>query len=428
MKSNLIICLTVALGLFSLSGPALAQQLSMDDFVPPAQGGTTEVKGEVSEDEGVIKAEKAQDGLNHAYEMLMAEDEEGVRQILVPSGMAVISVAKGIYSVYDNRNATLLSKRAAYVKAMLKAQKAMLEHRDGSLNMCAKGVKESLITVDTGADENVANTSEKVEESCLEMVGGMLRGSVLYSVEDRPGEKKVIVAVASSTRTRDAVKNMGGAVVETNDPKKAWAAIVSQITNGVIPPLGCRLITNPDTGENIVIGFGSAIVRRNKNAKVADKLAGVAKKQARMRSRNALVSFLKGDLIYWAGGFDEKQVEASEQFQVTDKEDQASGEKEIQALEESRDVFINALSATDAYASVSAGHVPPGVKTKVFIDKTGDWAVAVSVYSKSMEKMATKSRESGSGQGQAIKVEGGKNDAAPNPKGPSGSVSQEKEL
>ena len=428
MKSIKFAIFAVALILVLIPGAALAQQLSMDDFVPPAQGGTTAVEGQVSEDQGVVKAEKAQDGLNHAYEMLMAEDEEGVRQILVPSGLAVISVAKSIYSVYDNRNATLMSKRAAYVKAMLKAQKAMIEHRDGSLSVCAKGVEESMLTIDTGAGENMANTSEVVIEKCMEMVGGMLRGSVLYSVEDRPGEKKVIVSVASSTKTRDAVKHLGGAVVESNDPQRAWAAIVSQITNGVIPPLGCRLITNPETGENIVIGFGSAIVRHNKNPKVADKLADVAKKQARMRSRNALVSFLKGDKVYWAGGFDETQLEASEQFEVVDGEDTASGEDEIKARDESRDVFINALGATDVYAAVTAGRVPPGVKTKIFLDKTKDWAIAVSVYSKSMERQATQAKDSKSRDGRPIKVEGGVNDSAPNPAGPSGTVSKDTDL
>ena len=426
--------------MISLTGSlASAQQLSLDDFVPPAQGGSTQVKEDVVEEEGVIKSKTAQDGLNHAYQSLMDEGEEGVRHVIVPSGQAIISVAHGLYTVYDNRNATLLSKRSAYVKAMLKAQKAMLENMNGSVNTCIKGVREELLTIDTGSDENQTNSSEVVVEGCNEQVEGLIRGCVLFSVEDRPDEKTVVVAMASSTKTRGAVDQLGGAVIRTTDPKKAWQAVVNQITNGVVPPLGTRLITNPETGENIVIGFGSAIVRKNRSAKVAAKLAKVAKKQARLRSRNALLSFLKGEAVYWSGTFAEAQLESEEQFEVLGPGEGPSAETGARAFDESRDIFMNGLKTSDDYVAVTSGRVPPGVKTKVFLDKTGDWAIAVAVYSKSMEQQAKQAaKESGDSSGtgsdgkprsgRTIKVEGGVNDQASNPAGPSGQVTSEIEL
>lgn len=424
----------------ALSGsPAGAQQLSMDDFVPPAQGGATQVKGKVSEEQGLVKSGNAQDGLNYAYQRLMDEGEEGVRNIAVPSGQAMISVAYGYYNIYNNRNATLLSKRAAYLKAMLKAQKAMVENMSGSISVCKRAARDELLTVDSGSDENQTNSSETIEERCKEKVRGMVRGYVLFSVEDRPEEKTVVVALASSTKTRGAVKQLGGAIIQTSDPKKAWQAVVSQITNGVIPPIGARLITNPETGEHIVIGFGSAIVRKNRNSRVAAKLAKVAKKQARIRSRNALVSFLKGDKVYWAGKFEEKQLESDQQFEVVGPGETVSGDAEIKAYDKSRQVYLNALYSSDDYRSITAGRVPPGVKSKVFLDKTGDWAVAVAVYAKTWERAARRTAaenggyaDSGSdgtsGTKRTMKLEGGLSDSADNPQGPSGKVSRESDL
>ena len=68
-KSFSVILIISFVFLFTLSSNSVLA-LSAADFVPPAQGGSTEVKGEVEEEEGVVNAQSAQDGFNHAQQNL----------------------------------------------------------------------------------------------------------------------------------------------------------------------------------------------------------------------------------------------------------------------------------------------------------------------------------------------------------------------
>lgn len=430
LSLTLFTCLAVVTSALAGDG------LDLDDFTPPASGGSKAVQQDVVEKDGLVQASNAQDGLNYAYQQLMDDGDDSVRLIAVPSGLAIIAVGSADYSTYDNRNATLLGKRAAFTRAMLQAQKHMTAHLEGATSSCTRAAREQLVTLDTGSDENQTNMATSTEESCRETVKGMIRGYVVYRVDDLTDEKRVVVALASSTATRGAMQARNGAVVRTTDPKKAWKHVVTEITSGVVPPMGARMISNPETGENIIIGFGSAIVRQNRNKRVARKLARAAKKQAAIRANNSLVAFLSGDAVYWQGGFDQKQMETSQQFAVTGTDEQP----EVEVLDQTRQAFVDALSMSDDYRAVTKGKVPPGVRIKTFIDQSGDWAMSVAVYRKSAQAQARVAAgqnragtgsASGSGQavsGRKLSTEGGLNEKADNPKSASGQVSSDHDL
>lgn len=460
MKKRLISPLLSTLALIA-AGPLAAQPptMSFDDFVPPVAGGPSQPAGEVKREAGAMVAPDAQTGLNHALKALLDSGHNGIKDIQVPSGYAVLSVASEDYRTYDNRNATLLSKRSAYVRAMARAQKQLVENFEGLVNTCNRAVSIRLESRDSGAGGNMTNSATESTESCKEQVSGVLAGYVLYALQDNaPKEKTVTVALASSSKTRTSAQRMGGAVIVAQDPRQAWEALMTEITATVVPPLGARMIVNPTTGETTVVGFGSAIVRQNSDAAVSRKLKEAAQQQALTRANSALVGFLQGDKVYWEGGFDERQVETSEQFEKVQPPGDApkTGMVEnlsrtvdsllakgtsvpaetIRPLDKTRSAFLNVFKQSDDIRVVTSGQLPPGVKHKGFVDKEGDWAVAISVYSTSLtERAKAAAREnasavegsrapSASGSPAEKAIPGGLNDEAANPHGPSGQVTK----
>lgn len=410
---------------------APAAELSLDDFAPPISGGSTRVNAPVEKKGEVLKAETAQDGLNYAYKALMDKGRDGVEEIVVPSGMAVLSLASDSYTAYDNRNATLLSKRAAYTRAFVKAKKQLVTEFEGIEQSCETAVKTGLTSIDSGSDEGQANSTGSTSEKCGEVVKGMLRGYVTYAIDDQTEKKRVVVSIATSTKTRTAVQQISEAVIVTTDIKRMWENIVAEISRGAMPPAGARMITNPDNGETVIIGFGSAIVRRNRDANMARKLEEAATRQAQMRANGSLIGFLKGDSVYWEGRFEEETDEKGQQFQVT-----PTGS--IEVFDKTKNSFLNTMKMSDDFRVSTSGKVPPGVKQKSFVDQSGDWAVAISVYSKSMTARAEQAgRENRGGvggpappppSGRKMRMDGGVNEGAENPKGPSGTVSKDSDL
>ena len=77
-----------------LAPVALAQAPSFDELVPLIQGGAEAIQGEPRVEEGRVVADDAQSGANYALaQIIEQEDGDGVREIVVPSGFAVVLAA-----------------------------------------------------------------------------------------------------------------------------------------------------------------------------------------------------------------------------------------------------------------------------------------------------------------------------------------------
>ena len=416
----------------------VAQNLDLDSFLAPVQGGSEAVQGDVEVGD-TVHAETMQDGLN-AANGLLAEDGDGVLLVSTKTGLGTIARASASYKTYQNINATMLSKRAAYYLAYQKAKKELLTNFDGVQNSCEGAINDGLVALDTGV-EGVANTTIETSETCKESISGLLAAFVVFDVNDDPANEEVSISVASSTKTRSAFNRLGEAVIQTTDPNTAFQNLMVEIARFATPPMGARLITAPDTGEQIVVGFGSSILRTNQNKKVAKKLAEKAKGQADKRARNALVAFLQGDKLHWEGGFDETQIESTEQFEIPVDEEGNVGDPQV--LDNERNVFLNVLTSSDAYSTVAAGRIPPGVRTRSFKSEDGYWQFSVAVFQQSATAQARQASgenkaasgkldqmesQQGSAGGagrasRALKVEGGLTSGGLNPQGPSGQVS-----
>jgi hypothetical protein len=159
----------------------------------------------------------------------------------------------------------------------------------------------------------------------------------------------------------------------------------------------------------------------------------MARRQAETRANNALVSFLNGSELYWQGGFDEKQVEFSQQFDIP--MDSRGNIGNPVAYDKTRNSFLNAVKQTDDYSVITGGKLPAGVKTKTFPSEDGFWMNSISIYMTSATaeaEQAGRENKSASGKldgagsavtqpvGRTMRMEGGVVDSGPNPKGPTG--------
>lgn len=368
-----------------------------------------------------------------AHQSLIEDEGDGVKMIAVGSGIGILSTGSGSYETYENRNATLLSKRGAYMKAFQIAKKQLVENMEGMSNMCATAINETMDVIDT-ATEGAANTTSMMSDNCAESVKGALAGYVTFDVYDDPSENLVRVSLISTPKTREQTKRKVGALTQTTEPNVIFKQIVADLQAGVMPPVGAKVITNAETGESFVLGFGSSIIRDNKNKSVKRKLLGMSKSQAQAKARNGLIAVMQGEQVYWEGGFTENQLEKNEQFEYPPE---SINPVDAKVLAEDKHTFLNNIKSFDSYKSFAAGQVPPGVSVKTFKSSDGDWMLAVAVYAPSLEataKQAAAENKKRVREGQnassdhKISTTGGLTDGSNNTQGPSGQVSNANDL
>ncbi|MDO6498376.1 hypothetical protein [Photobacterium sanguinicancri] len=408
----------------------------LNDLVPataPAAEAQAVDTSAVKEVGDIIVAEDPKAAVLVAHQSLIEEEGDGVKMIAVSSGIGILSTGSGSYNLYENRNATLLSKRAAYMTALQIAKKQLVENLEGMQNQCETVVDASMDMIDSGTD-SLANTASAMADNCSESVSGAIAGYVTFDVYDDPEEQFVRVSLISTPKTREQTKRQVGALTQTTAPNVIFKQIINDLQSGIMPPVGAKVITNPDSGESYVMGFGSSIIRTNSNKNVQRKLLSAAKSQSQTKARNALIATMQGDKVFWEGSSDEMQSEENNQFNY---HPDTLDPKQVTALGETKHEFINQFKQTDSYKTIAQGKVPPGVSVKNFKSSDGDWMLAVAIYAPSLEAVATKAAAENkkrvregqqAGTSHKINSQGGLNNSGTNSQGPSGQVSSVNDL
>lgn len=321
----------------------------LNDLVPATNTAETQAVNtdSVKEVGDVVVAADPKAAVLVAHQSLIEEEGDGVKMIAVGSGIGILSTGSGSYETYENRNATLLSKRAAYMKAFQIAKKQLVENMEGMSNMCATAINETMDIIDT-ATESTANTTSMMSDNCAESVKGALAGYVTFDVFDDPSENLVRVSLISTPKTREQTKRKVGAITQTTEPNIIFKQIIAELQSGVLPPVGAKVITNAETGESFVLGFGSSIIRDNKNNAVKRKLLNMSKSQAQAKARNGLIAVMQGEQVFWEGGFTENQLEKNEQFEY---EPESINPADAKVLAENKHTFLNNMKSADSYKS-----------------------------------------------------------------------------
>lgn len=432
--------------------PALASAaaLKADDFLPPVQANTPEQKTEVTtiKQPEAVKQEKgldnkpatvaatAQDATNAVIKHLPAAG--GCEQIIFPSGLGWVSTGVSSYTVLPNPTATLSGQRIAYQKAYMQAKKGLAEALYGLSTIAKEKLFEEMQAI-VRENDSVANTASITTESIEENVKGLLRGYVVYDIKDTMEKEMgtVSVTIVTTPKTCGAFGRISPDSLSAESIRDGLNHVLTELSNGLMPPVGGKTISVPQTGELAFIGFGTAVVIRNPNPAVQSKMTLEAQKMATMRARSALCGIILGDEISANKTTDSATVDMSTQFEEINKEDPTNPDKnsiEYKKLAEQKTAFLNTFITKEEITSIRKGVLPPGVSVKTFFNEEKTLAEAVAIYLPSVTASADKMRKtmqnsqiiqqnSSGGSGAT----GGPSGAQPK-QGPSGKVMNDTDL
>lgn len=480
MNYRILFCGTIVMYCMTAASNVDAKtNVDIDALTPITQGGSTAIlPGTHMQRNGTIVAPTMQSAANFAVQNMLGGSLKGkheigsnVYQIKTGSGIGYVSKAQATYGTYKNLTATLISKRAAYMRAYSKTITNLIQFFKQTAINCETKSTNTLMAATTGnVNGNASGASINNMERCMGGVAGSLNGFVIYSLNDNAKEDRVTIAIVTSPKTQEAVDRVGLSVIKTNNVHSAWLSVLSQLETGAIPPVGARLIEDPKTHQSFVIGFGSAIIRPNANPFIAHHLLQGAAMQAKMQSQAALIGFLRGDQSYWNGGYNNKTREGARNFTPSsvrafrspadrlarvgrelaglvahiqkgdysgaiatasddiDHKQKAGGI----AIHNAQNEFLNTLKETSAYSNVERGVLPAGVTSRTFVGSSGHWAIALSIYSpattrkveQSYDQMRAQPNSAATPnvQNRIVPTTGGMSPTAKNPRGPSGQV------
>lgn len=432
--------------LWLLAAPVQSAPPSADDFLPPVQASTPEQQQQLSQVQGpvqevkdpatgqtAVQGQTAQDAINFVVDKHSA----GCVEVKFGSGFGYVATGTGTYPVMENPTATRIAKRDAYVRAFLQAKKYLAEKLEGTNAQGRTQIVEQMnLVTDAKADLNsFASTQEEKLEQAAQM---LLKGFVVYAVEDDTANKTVYVSIVTTPKTRGQFNRPSPNGLEADSIRDGLNQALLEIQNGLIPPVGGKMIQVPATGEMAFVGFGSDVIRSSDNATMHQKLRLNAAKVADMRATDALVGMLIGDDSSWKGKVDESTQQIIGNFETSDTGKDSSRQR----FEKTRETFLNEQQTLEQLQSLRSGKLPPGVTRKTFTSKDGAEVYAVAVYIPSASQRASQAaKEMSQAQlldnpneaGGAATAPAAQDDNTPRPPkavapGPSGQVSSDKDL
>ena len=418
---------------------------SADDFLPPIQAASpeqrqslTQVQGPVEQikdpvtGQNVVQAQSAQDAIN----TVVGKRAAGSEMVRFGSGIGWVATGVGVYEVMENPTATRISRRDAYVRAFLDAKRRLAESLDG---LSASGRTQVLEQMEnlTTAQADLTNVSSSQEEKMEQAVRRLIRGFVIYGVEDDVEKQSVYVSIVTTPKTRGQLNRPTPNGLEAESVREGLNKVLVEVQNGLVPPVGGRIIQVPDTGEIAFVGFGSDVVRTSSNPAMQAKQRLNADKIAQMRAADALVGMLIGDDTGWKAKLDEATKRTIAEFDGSD----VGADPSQQRFAQQSDAFRNVQKTSDEFQSLRQGVLPPGVTRKSFASKDEGEMYAIAVYVPSYTAAAAQAAKEMDearpfpppAAAGASSVGGAGQETVPRPSkeigaGPTGQVSRDKDL
>ncbi|MDR2528925.1 MAG: hypothetical protein LBD04_07905 [Synergistaceae bacterium] len=385
--------------LFLWGGVALAA-ISADDFLPPAQADGAEKAALLAvKDEAAVKTEAdpvlnaevtTAPNLQDAINKVIEKPKTGCRIIAEPSGgYAFVATGQASYKAdHQNVTASRVAQRNAYVEAYMTAKSEMAKTAGEIVARGADGFDKKIETLDTEA-RALRNVESELTESQLQTVRKVLKGYVTYAALDN-GKGTVYVTVVSTSKTRGKFSRSGTDGVSASSLKDGLNAVIAEIKNGFVPPVGGRIIEVPETGEVAFVGFGSSVVRYDPETDVQEELKLQAERVAGLRATDALVGILLGDDTRWTGHADESTVQQVKDFERQQASDQTTkgSDSEINAYDQRKRAMLNSLSEGFNIQNLRQGTLPPGVIRETSLDDDEYFAYGIAVYVPSLSDAA----------------------------------------
>ena len=393
MKRLISTCCTLAV----LMGTAivLAQAPSASDFIAPADGGSTTVEQptavKVDQGNNVVTAATIPDAANK-----VCDDDLSEGAYVLKTGSGPGYCAKGVatFKVYPNPNATIQSKRLAYIYAYTKAKVEL----SGFLNDRKSSGREAIQSFweHVEDEEHSSNKMDlSIEENLQIVIDAILRGYVTYEVHEGEidGGKFVSVAIIVTPKTIGKTSFVKPDAITADTLAEGLEQVLRDVRNGLVTPVGGRVVFCQATGELAYVGFGCEINRKTSDPTFNLELKIEALDTAKMRAASSLCGIINGDNIKASAQLGGKNISSNfiqESYKATEDDPLAKPDAGgvARTVDNVTSAFRNDSTKTRVMESVRNGIIPPGVQQKAWIDESGDWAVAVAVYIPSLSKQA----------------------------------------
>jgi len=197
-------------------------------------------------------------------------------------------------------------------------------------------------------------------------------------MRDYPEEGRVTVSLVTTPKTQGALQKIGNGGVVSGTLQEGLTAAFNNIKTGLIPPGGGKIVTVPSTREVMWVGFGSEIIRKNRNSAVMRILKQEAKDTARERARAALLAVINGEDVYAATELNEEfEKEIKQMDTVVD----AEGNEELHKREKDKVTAMASQAKKRKFGSEVIADLPEGVSVNTYLTRDGNWAYGVALYS-----------------------------------------------
>ena len=345
----------------------------------------------------VTRAASVQDAIN----TIVQRHEEGCEMIAVPEGgYGFVATGLGTYRTdIQNITALRLAQRNAYVQAFMQAKNQMAGQVRGIAVSGFTNFDQSLYTADnetSGMNALESSSSDSIRSS----VAAVLKGFVTYDVFDDSKNGMVYVTIVSTPKTRGAFSRVVGGIISAKDINEGIESVLAEIHCGLVPLVGGRVVEDPATGELAFVGFGSAVVRQEKNPAMRSQRVRAAQASAKLRAQDSLCGIIVGDMTRGEARLDELTRESVKSYvsaEAGDPMNEAAASGDIADAEKWQNEFRNSTRFSQTIQSARKGTLPPGVSIHAWTDDDGVFAYAVAVYRLSMTKAAVQAGEDSAG-------------------------------
>lgn len=383
-----------------------AQDISAADFLAPAAASNTseaDSRREIKNPEEirttidpvmnrpVTTGATINDAINAAAK---AMPSDGCSLFYSKSGTGWLAKGVGVYEVMNNPVATRIAQRLAFVSAYMKAQAKLSEALNGLSVEGKTKILEELNSIET-QDEGLHNVKNLSSENLEQVTEMLLRGFVIYEINDDPQQGTVEVSIVTTPKTMGSFNRVNTEGLQADNIADGLNAILAEIKNGVVPPVGGRIISCAKTGEIAFVGFGSSVVRSHSRKAVQLKLHLQSEKIANMRAADALCGMLLGDQIRSKNNLLSQTEDKAEDFEKIEKESVLNdgNQNDWQKLSENRASFVSKTLTSSEITGIRIGRLPAGISSKSWRSQDNAWVHSVCVYMPSLSKQADQTRK-----------------------------------
>ncbi len=377
-----------------------------EELLPILEGGVRTIRHPESvktPTPDVVEAESVQDAVNAAKDRQKKELVVGTASngsvtsadfVMFGSGVGAVATGLAVFEEHEDITASRLAQREAYVAAYMRAKANLLRLLRATELETSQELRSKLQRATDGKQSGMAQ-GETAQQTIINRATGLLRGYVVFDVKDEPSTTdssvhQVFVTLAATPRTMGLAQRLSAVQIQSESLTAGLHQLLVELRQGLVPPIGARVIDSPTTGERAFVGFGSSVLMASEALAPTLRGDSAAEEAARLVSLQSLLELIRGDEVTWEGRLHTKQHETYKTFEPLAAGDplQPREPRQVNRLSEMRREFLAEFEQEHTIRAISKGSIPPGAVTRTWRDPQQGWAFGIVVWLPSTSRLA----------------------------------------